>query len=153
MRGKILLFFSVVLMLGCASTGDGGNKNLRVSKKLEETSLVVCRASGGHLALRGIDLMVGGKEITTLRNGTSAEVIVPPGKNVVSFKFPWDSGMRDIGVNVDVPTGGSKNIVIGTNLDGFVILPHIGGFMTTWRVAEAQQLPAECLSGNRAIHR
>jgi len=122
-------------------------------KSADESSVVLCRQNGGHLALRGIDAYINGKEVATLRLSSNREVILKPGQHTITFKFPWDSGIQDLGVRVELAPGASKNVTIGTNLDGFIILPSIGGFKTTWRVAESPQLPSECVDSNRQVVR
>ena len=143
------------LLTGCSSLPP--QKNVTSPKSAEESSVVLCRQNGGHLALRGIDAYINGREVATLRLGSNREVIVKPGQHTITFKFPWDSGIRDIGVKIDVPPGASKNVMIGTNLDGFSVLPSIGGFKTTWetiwRVAESPQLPSECSDPSRQVIR
>ena len=154
-KEKILSRSSTVLLLalltGCASIPT--QKGAALPKATNESSIVLCRQNGGHLALRGIDAFVNGREVATLRLGSNREVIVKPGQHTITFKFPWDSGIQDLGVQVAVAPGASKNVTIGTNLDGFIILPSIGGFRTTWRVAESPQLPSECSDPNRHVVR
>lgn len=141
----------LAILTGCAS--NPSQRGAALPKAADESSIVLCRQNGGHLALRGIDAYVNGKEVATLRLGSNREVVVTPGQHTVTFKFPWDSGIQDIGVKIDVPRGASKNVTIGTNLDGFIILPSIGGFKTTWRVAESPQLPSECSDPSREVIR
>lgn len=145
----VVLFFA--LLTGCSSLPS--QKSAALPKSAEESSVVLCRQNGGHLALRGIDAYVNGREVATLRLGSNREVIVKPGQHTITFKFPWDTLMQDIGVKIDVPPGASKNVTIGTNLDGFIVLPSIGGFKTTWRVAESPQLPSECSDPSREVIR
>ncbi|MDO9279103.1 MAG: hypothetical protein Q7U05_11155 [Polaromonas sp.] len=112
-------------------------------KIANENSIVVCRQNGGHLALREIDLYLNGNELATFRTGNSREVIVPAGTHRVTFKFPWDTGIRDLEISVDVRQGVTTNVVIGTNLDGFFILPKVGIFKTTWKIATVAEMPEE----------
>jgi hypothetical protein len=118
-----------------------------------QKSIVVCRQNGGHLALRGIDLYINGNELSTLRIGNSREVIVPAGNHRITFKFPWDTSIRDLEINVDVRQGVTRNVVIGTNLDGFFILPKFGVFKTTWKVTTVTKMPEECIDLNRPVVR
>jgi hypothetical protein len=140
------------LLVGCSTT----NMNQQATdapKKLNESSIIVCRQNGGHLALRGVDLLINGKELTTLRTGNVREVIVPAGTHRVTFKFPWDAAMRDLEINVDVLQGATRNVVIGTNLDSLFILPKVGGFTATWKAATVPEMQGECASLNRPIDR
>ena len=150
---KLHLVFALLLSLvGCSTTSmneQGTNK----SKKFNESSIIVCRQNGGHLALRGVDLFINGKELTTLRTGNVREVIVPAGTHRVTFKFPWDAAIRDLEIKIDVLQGVTRNVVIGTNLDSFFILPKVGGFTTTWRAATVPEMQGECVSSNRSIDR
>ncbi len=150
MRNIFFIGFAA-LAIGCSAPVRNSSSTL--PKSGEESSVILCRQHGGHLALRGIDAYVDGREVTTLRLGGNLEVIVKPGIHTVTFKFPWDSGIQDLGVKIEVPPKTSKNVVIGTNLDGFIVLPAIGGFRSTWRVAEAPHLPPECVDSNRQLIR
>ena len=116
-------------------------------------NIIVCRQNGGHLALRGIDLLINGKEVTTLRTGNVREVIVPAGTHRVTFKFPWDAVIRDLELKVDAPQGATRNVVIGAYLDSFFILPKVGGFTTTWKAATVPEMQGECVSSNRPLDR
>jgi hypothetical protein len=140
------------LLVGCSTTTIN-QQSADTPKKLNESSIIVCRQNGGHLALRGLDLLINGKELTTLRTGNVREVIVPAGTHRVTFKFPWDAAIKDLELNVDVPQGATRNVVIGTNLDSFFILPKVGGFTTTWRAATVPEMQGECVSSNRPIDR
>ena len=122
-------------------------------KKEEESSFVVCRQAGGHLALRGLDLFIDGKEVKTFRSGSSAEIIVSPGQHRLTFKFPWDAGIKDLDLNSNVRSASTKMILIGPNLDSFFVLPKVGGFTVTWRASEVGQLPKECEESPRQIIR
>jgi hypothetical protein len=140
------------LLVGCSSTSMN-QQATDTPKKLNESSIIVCRQNGGHLALRGVDLLINGKELTTLRTGNVREVIVPAGTHRVTFKFPWDAAIRDLELNVDVPQGATRNVVIGTNLNSFFILPKVGGFTTTWKAATVPEMQDECVSSNRSLDR
>ena len=140
------------LLVGCSTTSVN-QQTTDALKKFNENSIIVCRQNGGHLLLRGVDLYIDGKEVTTLRAGNIREVIVPTGTHRVTFKFPWDTGIRDLEINVDVPQGATRNVVIGTNLDSFFILPKVGGFTTTWKAATAPEMQGECVSSNRPLDR
>lgn len=140
------------LLVGC-STGSMNQQTNEATKNFNESSIIVCRQNGGHLALRGIDLFIDGKELTTLRTGNVREVIVPAGTHRVTFKFPWDAVIRDLEINVEVLQGASRNVVLGTNLDSFYILPKVGGFTTTWKAATVSEMQGECVSSNRPIDR
>ena len=140
------------LLVGCSTTSMN-QQATDTPKKFNESSIIVCRQNGGHLALRGVDLLINDKVVTTLRTGNVREVIVPAGTHRVTFKFPWDAVIRDLELKVDVPQGATRNVVIGTNLDSFFILPKVGGFTTTWRAATVPEMQGECVSSNRPIDR
>jgi hypothetical protein len=148
------LFISTLLLLlvGCSTTSVN-QQATDTPTKFGESSIIVCRQNGGHLALRGVDLYINGKEVTTLRTGNVREVIVPAGTHRVTFKFPWDAAIRDLEIKVDVLQGATRNVVIGTNLDSFFILPKVGGFTTTWKAATVPEMRGECVSSNRPIER
>jgi hypothetical protein len=140
------------LLVGCSTTSMNQQATDN-PRKFNESSIIVCRQNGGHLALMGLDLLINGKEVTTLRTGNVREVIVPAGTHRVTFKFPWDAAIRDLELNVDVPQGATRNVVIGTNLDSFFILPKVGGFTTTWKASTVPEMQGECVSSNRPIDR
>ena len=150
---KYLKAIPLLSLLVSCSTMNTNQSGMNTAKSANENSIVVCRQNGGHLALRGIDLYLNGNELATLRTGNSREVIVPAGTHRVTFKFPWDTGIRDLEINVDVRQGVTKNVVIGTNLDGFIFLPKVGVFKTTWKLAEINEMPTECINFNRPVDR
>jgi hypothetical protein len=147
------LFLFLFLISGCATTSQNQNSNPNLPKTQSESSIIVCRQAGGHLALRGLDLFIDDKEIKTLSAGSTMEVIVPPGVRKVVFKFPWDTGIKNLQLTPTVLDKSTKIILIGSNLDSFYMQSKGTGFTTTWRAAEIQKLPDECQESIRQILR
>ena len=150
---NILASIILLSVVGCSTTSVT-QRAVAVPRGSSESSITICRQNGGHLALRGVDLQIDGKELTTLRTGDSLEVIVPAGTHRVTLQFPWDSGMRDLEFNVEVLQGLTRNIMIGTNLTSMFILPTIGGgFSVNWNASNVPEMKGECLNPNRPIYR
>jgi hypothetical protein len=129
MKSKWLLFVLPIFFVACAALSGKPKPQSWVSDA-RNGELVIYRPGSFVFGARNVYFYVDGVEVATLGSGTYSLIRLPPGPYRLSQKWDWDMMMKDMEIEIDVPSEERTYVRLVKTAGGV----SAGVLRTTWQL-------------------